>query len=155
MSYNPAEDGITHVNAYSRSKSEIGRALSNFAHAPFTCEDGWFASIEAYWYWLGTDSPRRDDLRTTSGYRAKKLGRELGSPDWKSDPEFKRKICAAITAKFNAWPEMQELLRQYKTLPVVHYYYWESKNPDVLPKVTVPSTGLWIWEHWNTLKTNL
>jgi predicted NAD-dependent protein-ADP-ribosyltransferase YbiA (DUF1768 family) len=154
--YNPADDGHTHINAYSRSRCELGRALSNFANAPFVCEDGWFASIEAYWYYLGADPARRDELRPLSGYQAKKLGRELGSPDWQeSSEEFKRKICAAITAKLQAWPEMQELLRQKKHLPIVHYYYWESKNPGVVPKVTVPKTGLWVWEHWNMLRESL
>lgn len=33
--FNPLEDGITHINAYSKSKQEVGRAISNFAYAPY------------------------------------------------------------------------------------------------------------------------
>ena len=46
----PAEDGITHVNVYSRGLTTLGRWLSNFAHCPIETEDGPFASIEGYWY---------------------------------------------------------------------------------------------------------
>lgn len=29
---NPEEDGITHINIYSKGSTELGRLLSNFAH---------------------------------------------------------------------------------------------------------------------------
>lgn len=153
MQYNINEDGITHINAYSKSKIEIGRALSNFARAPFTCEDGPFMSIEAYWYWLSSPSNVREQLRPLYGWQAKKIGQRLSHPFIKLSPQvFERKICAAIDAKYRMHPRLQELLLQYPDIPIVHYYYWESKNPSIPPKVTIPTTGLWLWGHWNKIK---
>lgn len=31
---NPLEDGITHINVYSKGATELGRLLTNFAHTP-------------------------------------------------------------------------------------------------------------------------
>ena len=103
--YLPNDEGITHINAYSRSRLEVGRALSNFAHAPFTCQDGWFASIEAYWYWLVSPEDTRDQLRPLHGWYAKKKGRDLGGINWpEADGSFRKGITDAITAKYNAHP---------------------------------------------------
>lgn len=33
--YTPDNDGITHINLYSKSRTVLGRQLSNFAHSPF------------------------------------------------------------------------------------------------------------------------
>ena len=50
---NLADDGVTHINVYSKGTTALGRALSNFAHIPFmVVPNGRFESIEAYWYWL-------------------------------------------------------------------------------------------------------
>jgi len=41
-------DGVTHINIYSKGKTSLDRALSNFAHTPIETVDGKFASIEGY-----------------------------------------------------------------------------------------------------------
>jgi hypothetical protein len=72
----PSEDGIGHINVYSKAKTKLGRELSNFSFSPFTHpEDGKFNSIEGYWYWLGC---KQEKLRKVWGYAAKRLGREYG-----------------------------------------------------------------------------
>ena len=44
-------DGMTHINVYSKGKTEIGRWLSNFAYSPIDLgNEGYFSSIEGYWY---------------------------------------------------------------------------------------------------------
>lgn len=111
-----------------------------------------FFSIEAYWYWLLTplDVPRRGELRETSGYKAKELGRQISNQDWPShnDLAFRAKICEAITIKFKTYPRIQQLLKATGTLPIVHYYYYGDISA---PKVIVPSQGKWLWEHWASL----
>lgn len=67
------EDGKDFINIYSKGKTSIGQWLSNFAHTPFKCEHGIFASIESYWYWLGCED---DDLRNLYGWQAKTEGRK-------------------------------------------------------------------------------
>ena len=48
----PENDGIDHINVYSKGKTVLGRALSNFSYSririPFL---GTFLSVEAFWYW--------------------------------------------------------------------------------------------------------
>ena len=75
----PNMDGITHINVYSGSKTELGRMLSNFYREKILTKDGEFMSVEAYWFWLGISSECefRDELRELSGYEAKKCGTQL------------------------------------------------------------------------------
>lgn len=139
----PEEDGITHINIYSKASTELGRFLTNFSYSPFYCEDGDFASIEAYWYWLGTDHPDKDKLRKLSGFKAKQLGRELKSLDWQDSSEFKRKICSAITEKIKNSSFVQEFIDS--ELPFCHYYNYGGK-------VVEPEDGKWVIEHIEELR---
>ena len=68
------EDGIDHINIYSRGHTELGQYLSNFAYTPIQTEDGRFYSIEGYWYWLNTHN---DKLRLLYGFKARSFGKEL------------------------------------------------------------------------------
>lgn len=138
----PTQDGITHINVYSGSKTELGRGLSNFAKAPFMCEDGVFASVEGYWYWLGVSpsNPQRDELRALSGFAAKARGRELGAPDWQDSPDFQRKICAAIDAKLAVNERIREALIA-SDLPLRHYYVFGNGT------VVEPQQGRWVIDH--------
>jgi len=66
MIIDPKEDRISHINVYSKSTTELGRKLTNFARMTTpTANDGVFASVEAYWYWLGVaeNNPKRETLR--------------------------------------------------------------------------------------------
>lgn len=136
--YNSDEDGITHINCYSKGKTELGRFLSNFAHAPFDCQDGHFESIEGYWYWLSCVHERREELRTVYGFKAKELGRELRSEDYPEIPDFQERIWNAVRAKFNANNYMRSLLIQSK-LPLVHYYVYGTK-------VHYDPRSDWLWK---------
>lgn len=132
---NPQEDGITHINVYSKGKTELGRFLTNFAHAPFVHpEDGFFKSVEAYWYWLST---KDDSLRETYGFRAKELGRQLGGKDWLEDENLKTKIKDAIFLKIFS---NKKMLAEFKnsSLPFAHYYVYGGV------KVVEPKEGKWI-----------
>ena len=138
--FEPQREGVDHINAYSWSRTELGRLISNFAHTPFTLPtDGTFASIEAYWYWLSVRADRREQLRPLHGYAAKRRGRLLQGRDWPRDPQFEEKIKVAIVAKVSAHPRIQELLIASGTLPIVHYY----AEPD---GIRMLQDGLWIWE---------
>lgn len=127
---NPNKDGIDHINVYSKGRTELGRFLSNFAYTPILTEDGPFNSIEGYWYWLGCRHPAKDTLRDVFGFQAKKLGRELGSPDWIEDEAFKAKILSAIKIKLNTYGRMRDEL-QANLLPLTHYYTYGSKVVNV------------------------
>src|SRR5882724_14111 len=96
----PKNDGIDHINIYSKGATELGRALSNFAHSPVKLKDGNFASLEGYWYWLLSNKDAKAEiLRKLYGWEAKKAGRELkipDYPDYNTSLEFKEKFKEAM-----------------------------------------------------------
>jgi len=128
MTFNPNEDGVTHINVYSKGKTELGRFLTNFSYSPFVHpEDGKFNSIEGYWYWL---SSKDDKLRTLSGFLAKQYGRKVKASDWLNDDKSKAKILEAIKIKIDNNPKMKKLLQENK-LPLTHYYTYGDKVVNV------------------------
>lgn len=143
MSFDQKNDGIDHINIYSKGQTKLGRYLSNFTREPFECEDGKFYSIEGYWYWLGC---RNDKLRYLSGYWAKKFGREVGAKDWLETEEFKDKIRKAMEIKI----EINEFFHnEFKesNLPFTHYYMFGTKI------IEVPEAQ-WILDHWEKMRNN-
>lgn len=133
---NPENDGVTHINIYSKGKTELGRWLSNFTYAPIETEDGPFNSIEGYWYWL---SCHNDILRTLSGFSAKQTGRRLGGKDWVHTDAFRTKIKRAISIKIKSYPEKLVALKQ-TSLPLTHYYVFNGE-------VNIPKNCYWIIHH--------
>lgn len=130
----PAKDGTTHINIYSKGRTELGRFLSHFQYHPIDTEDGYFESIEGYWYWLST---RDDRLRNLSGYQAKQLGDSLRSVSTIASNLFQRKILAATTIKLDTMP--LHLLKELHTsrLPLIHAYEHNGKY-------TIQSSMDWI-----------
>lgn len=146
--WNPNEDGITHINTYSRGRTELGRLMSNFAATPFTFEPyGTFASGEAFWYWYLTGQ-QHDDLKPLVGYAAKELGRTYEKDRIDSFGLLSDDI-AIITEmmvhKTISTPRLYELLEQ-STLPFCHYY---------CPKGVVQlMDGLeWFNQAWEDIRT--
>ena len=140
-------DGVTHVNIYSKGKTSLGQALSNFTNSPIDTTDGKFASIEGYWYWLNTDSPKKDILRWEHGAIAKTIGRDLRSKDWNDDPLFKLKIYNAMLSKLI---QHNTILSEFlnNKLPFRHYYVFSGK-------ITEPESGKWILDMWHFLQGQL
>lgn len=132
------EDGVTHINIYSKAKTDLGKWLSNFTHEPFTMpHKGEFNTIEGYWYWLQCGDNR---LRTLNGFKCKELGKQL--IDEKSSalpPKFVDNIKAALDLKLkvnNTRPH--QFSESY--LPFCHYYEYGGKRVD--------SGYEWIVEHF-------
>lgn len=127
--YRPADDGKTHINVYSKGKTELGRKLSNFSRYGFKHPDfGSFDSVEGFWYWYATGC-KYDIFRSSSGIEAKRLGQDL--PRVQQD-DFETRVKEAIFCKVIQNPELCVLLRNSE-LPFVHYYYYG--DPDQAPKV--------------------
>lgn len=129
MILDPAMDGISHINIYSKAATQLGRALSNFAHIPFEIPgEGEFASVEGYWYYLGTGC-KHEKLRTLHGYEAKKFGKNLEKVPC---PDFQQRIENAVRCKMEALPALKEAFKK-STLPLQHYYYYGTiDNPKVI-----------------------
>lgn len=142
-------DGISHINIYSKGKTSLGRALSNFSSDYVDTTDGRFASIEGYWYWLSCPEtyPYKNDFRRLVGNEAKQRGREVGARDWLSAPHFKLKIYNAMLTKLILHDSiLLEFLSN--NLPFRHYYVMKDK-------VIEPVEGQWIIEMWEFLRKQL
>jgi hypothetical protein len=126
LNLHPIEDGTTHINIYSKGRTPLGRALSNFAHTPFVSPDyGAFQSLEGFWYWFSTGR-QHDQLRTLHGYAAKKEGQR--HPRVESGL-FEQAICHATECKIRSHPALYVQLAQ-STLPLVHYYWFGTMQND-------------------------
>ena len=139
----PAMDGVTHVNMYSKSATAFGRMLSNFYRTPLSLPEGQFQSVEGYWYYLSLPSdwalpgqtvPAREQLKHLYGFQAKSTGRALRNALRQSVqttafvPDFPERILAAIAQKLDKHPDM--FLPRYRGLPIVHYYAYGSVIRD-------------------------
>ena len=50
MDYKPLNDGVDHINIYSRGKTQLGRMLSNFYLSPFNHPVyGGFNTVEGFY----------------------------------------------------------------------------------------------------------
>ena len=131
---NPDKDGIDHINIYSKGKTELGRMLTNFSKFNVYTKDGWFMSIEGYWYWMSIEPcEEREILRQCYGFKAKQVGREIlktKKPAW--DDDFEHKILLAIWYKFRRNTHL--LTPEYWELPFRHYYNFNGKIIDVTEK---------------------
>lgn len=139
---NPSEDGIKHINIYSKGKTRLGTWLSNFTYAPIKLvDDGDFCSIEGYWYWV---SSKDDRLREMCGYEAKKHGRLIGAKEWLEEETFQLKIKKAIRVKIETYPFWKERFA-LSELPFTHYYCYENKVINV-------EKAKWIVEYFEKLR---
>ena len=141
------DDGITHINMYSKAKTKLGRMLSNFYEFPIETEDGIFCSVEGYWYWLSIDESvkEREELRNLSGFQAKNRGIEIlkstnDNKNSRFDTEFEYKILKAIWYKFRRNKDL--ILPEYRGLPIVHYYSYNGKIVDATHKYPWMIDGL-------------
>lgn len=157
IDYQPQNDGVDHINVYSKSKTKLGVLCSNFAHTPFKHPvHGHFASLEGFWYWLMLGK-KFEDLRSLYGYRAKKYGvskrAELSTniPNT-DDPAFRIEIKKALLCKFEQHDECRELLKE-SSLPLIHYYCW-GEPPDNC-KITYPRKHAWITDYITLIRDYL
>lgn len=128
----PTDDGVTHINIYSKGRTTLGQWLSAFSRFPFRHpEYGHFASMEAYWYWHSTGKAH-DHLRKLHGVSAKNAGSKLLKVMTDRE-EFQEIICQGISYKIFQNPDLKESLRQ-STLPFLHYYVYGGKGEVVVNK---------------------
>lgn len=119
-------DGIDHINTYSKGKTTLGRQLTNFAHSPFIHpKHGKFESMEGYWYFIKTGKCF-PEFKKVHGFKAKQLGRKLAPEADQYDnvnisDYFKNEILEGLRLKFRQNKDI--LLALISTdLPLAHYY---------------------------------
>lgn len=136
----PNDDGETHINVYSKGRTELGRVLTNFAETPFDhTEYGKFNSVEGLWYWVLTGKVY-EEFRELSGFPAKRLGKEVLNKNKdivkidKDSDVFKNDIKEGIRCKLR---QNKNIVKEMvKTdLPFVHYYWRGSLDNFEIKKM--------------------
>jgi hypothetical protein len=135
--YDPAMDGIDHINVYSKGRTQLGRLLSNFAETPFWGGEHHFYSVEAWWYWF-TTGKQHDQLKRLSGFAAKKAGRKFNRVKFVTPALLK----SVYSAKLEFNTELAEMLADNE-LPFAHYYVYGGKP--------VGNRHAWTAELWSEL----
>lgn len=118
QSLSPDTDGLTHINIYSKGKTELGRLLTNFAHTPFVYSPyGEFASVEAFWYYAKTGFQHKQ-LMCLHGFRAKEEGKKHKSVPCEN---FNELVLESIRCKLRQNRHILFMLTE-SILPLEHYY---------------------------------
>jgi len=119
----PEDDGITHINVYSKGSTSLGRKLSNFALIPFEHPKyGSFDTIEGLWHWLSTGK-QFAFFRRLTGYQAKTTAASLAKI---TCPTFEEDIRVAIQQKIACNEALRRELMSCD-LPLTHYYNYGGK----------------------------
>ena len=130
------------INVYSKSESELGRLLSNFAHTPFIIGGKRFESVEAFWYWYMTDA---DAMRFLYGSNAKRVGKMLTKV---RDHPDRTLLKLVYYAKLRYNPEIQKLLLASGDEEFEHYYMHQGER-------FIPERWVWTAELWAEIRKEL
>lgn len=138
-------DGISHINMYSKAKTELGKMLSHFSQLGFVHPDyGTFGSLESYWYWCSTGK-KYDQLKELHGFNAKSIGRGFPKVQYEG---FQKDIEVGIELRFLQNTHFLELFKN-STLPLKHYYLY-GIGPDV--KAVFPKESSWLEGYYEKLR---
>lgn len=155
--FKPENDGFDHINVYSKSRSKLGRMLSNFAHTPFTLGDSKFESVESWWYWSKMDNINEAALfpefseeqmvkiKTLIGKEAKEYFRSIHKGDTSQFNPSKDELKAAYLQKLTEHPEIEKMLFN-NSLPIAHYYMMFNKKVNA-------DSSMWTAKLWEEIKS--
>ena len=154
----PETDGIDHINVYSKSRSKLGRMLSNFANTPITIQGEHFESVESWWYWSKMNKINNSllfpvfseenllEVKGLIGNDAKQFYRKLYGYEGTLRPT-KDELKMAYLQKLSEHPEIKQMLIDNK-LPIDHYYMMFEH------KISADSTA-WTAQLWEEIKKEL
>ena len=123
------------INIYSKSDSELGRLLSNFAHTPFVLNGLKFESVEGWWYWFVTGK-KYVKLRKLHGFEAKQFGRQFERVCEVKENDLREAYLSKLT--YN--PDIKEMLLAYKGR-FTHFYVMNGNRVEA--KDTLWTAKLW------------
>jgi len=153
--FKPENDGIDHINVFSKSRSKLGRMLSNFAHTPFTLDGNKFESVESWWYWTKMNNINKTvlfpifsdeqlgEIRSLIGKEAKLYFRELYKDDSSSFNAEPFELKRTYLQKLEENPDVKKELMENK-LPIDHYYMMFDK------KISAASS-MWTAKLWEEI----
>lgn len=144
------DDGVTHINVYTRGATSLGRDLSNLADIPVNHPiHGQFRTMEGLWFYLTTGATN-EMFRVMNGWDARRLGKSMEKV-WSND--FNTMVKIGLTAKILQNRELTlKLMTEHTDLNFYHYYYY-GKAPNV--KLVVPKGHDWQMKHLGRIRRML
>lgn len=138
------DDGITHINVYSRGVTALGRSLSNLAECNIEHQYfGHFRTLEGLWFYMKTGF-KEDQLRIIRGLAARELGKSLPSNHY---PLFNKMFKLGMIEKIDRNPQLKHQLIENE-LPLAHYYTYGKK-------IITLDHHQWQLDFWGLLRTTL
>ncbi len=155
--FTPDKDGITHINVYTKSNTQLGKLLSNLADVSIEHPKyGHFESLEAFWYWLVLDKTNHE-LKDMTGFEAKKFGSKNINEDYEEiikSKDFRDNFKTGIRAKLLQNPEILDLLIESNDLPLSHYYFYSPKDGNLAnAKVMYKDKHQWQLDYIEEIRT--
>lgn len=145
---NILDDGVKHINIYSRGATELGRALSNFTRTPFMHpEYGYFESMEGFYFYVSTGF-KHEDLRDRWGSHAKIAGSQR---DRIPLDNFIEVVDGGCRAKVRCNGNIGDQIFR-STLPFAHYYVW---GENASKRAVVPVKHQWIVDSFEAIRQEL
>ena len=157
------QDGIDHINCYSKGKTWLGQQLSNLSNTPFihfcktTNIEFELRCVEQYWYYrkLIPYFPKStlEPLLNMNGFQAKKFGMELQKTIELTDNQeiindFKVDIIDCLRSKLVCCKDIRNALEE-STLPLRHYYVFNDVKVTDLPQY------YWMLDYFDEVRTKL
>jgi hypothetical protein len=138
--FNPNEDGVTHINVYSKGRTELGRSLTNLAPTPFRHPHlGEFKCVEGFWYMFVTCQAQ---FQRMDGWTAKREGDKAHRVREMDKATLKE----VYLLKLQYNPRIKDMLLA-NTLPLEHYYVYGDK--------VVSNRYTWTAKLWEEIATEL
>lgn len=142
--FNPSEDGVTHINVYTRGTTSLGRCLSNLSdcnieHPYF----GHFRNLEGLWFYMKTGFVD-DSFRILKGMHAREHGKKMPSKNY---PLFNKMFRLGMLEKLERNPALQKQLCENE-LPLAHYYVYGDR-------VQYLRHHQWQLDYWQLLRSSL
>lgn len=149
--WSPINDGVDHINIYTKGKTLLGRLLTNLHDCQFTVPDyGTFQSLEGFWYYYLTGC-QHEEFKNKRGFDAKKYGKTKRDDRIDKDgltEEQKSVILEAIRCKLRQNKQILIALAKSE-LPFAHYYFYgEPENAKI---IELPQYG-WMIEEFDRLR---
>jgi hypothetical protein len=129
------DDGVKHINIYSKAKTSLGKQLTNMFHYNFRYDNIDFISVEQAWHFYKfTETPELANqiLQLTNSFDCLKFARANKTPESTKavlSVGFKLIINDVIHTRIGADQDLKNLLRN-SWLPFEHYYAYGDKIHD-------------------------
>lgn len=144
IEYSVNDDGVTHINVYTRGATVLGRQLSNLSECniehPYF---GHFRTLEGLWYYMKTNF-LDDEFRILKGMKAREKGKVMPSKHY---PLFNKMFKLGMLEKLDRNPTLQEQLKS-NDLPLAHYYVYGDR-------IHTLNHHQWQLDYWQLLRTAL